>query len=615
MVLGLVAWPAAGHAAAAVKAPPAISTDEVLRHFIPQDVLDIVHGLKPADRERACQTNFDSRTTFVTLKPQKKMQGMSSQMKDTAALGEALDQFAGGASMMGAAVVVRDDDAQKAILFDMMTRWAKAGAYLGTIDCSKVTCPQQWTSKRGYEKAPVKDAELVRDRIATVAHTYFSVVKDYAPERAEDHRLVETWLHLIGQRNDRDMFTADPAVGVQHHNVYNFEIWDNLIYDLVDHGDAFFQKRLSAIYARMDKETLADGSFDQKTARGSTALEYQFSALDRAFGYMEVARANGVDLYPHYRDRLDKAAAIFLDTLDDIYAGHNDAKHPAAIYKWAKADWRGAGDPTVQNFLDLGNFHDQIAGSSWLYIYAYRFPDSPLTARIHKLLSGPEFRTLHATDSFFGVNIGCLYRLGDAAFLKQELSQPLIDEASLKAMDEAMNIVSAPVTTKPMSIEKIAAFLGGGDRESDVFYVVLNGVSYDSKPIGSLNFNIIANYDQGSPKNLKTLNALRISQPLAMLGDPASRVAKYQGCGDMAFDGRTIRLHYGVDANLNDCVITLMAPSDREFWTSVFQDLPGWIKQAAAKGGGDAPIVMPGVKDAIPLLEPMFEKKLAEASR
>ena len=75
----------------------------------------------------------------------------------------------------------------------------------------------------------------------------------------------------------------------------------------------------------------------------------------------------------------------------------------------------------------------------------------------------------------------------------------------------------------------------------------------------------------------------------------------FAACGDMAASNDNVRLHYGREQGLNDCIMTTFSQGDRALWSAVYKNLPDWIHKVAQ--GCDANAAK---------LDGLFRAKLAE---
>ena len=584
--------------AASAAAPPPISTREALTHFFPQDVLDALDKLTPEQRVGVCQGDPGVLYELRDLKPASILKGSTSARgSGDADVVRVINDFANGVSQVSAAALVRDDDAQKTLLIRLLAKWANAKAYLQTPDCYHRNCPAQWTSNRGTEKTVFSDSDAVNERIAPIVLSYYLILRDFkTAELAPEHAAIQRYLVAWEKRLPNHARSLPPDI------YFGFNLdWQviSLAYDLGMRGQKTFDARIKALADKIGSLVLDDGSLDGRTVRGSRALWYHYASLNELFVGLEILRANGVDLYRSLAPRLEKSVQIFIDGLDDVTNGRNTAAQPASIYKWAKQDYRSAGDPKVQEFEKFAGSYAG-GGSSWMFIYLQRFPGTDNAKRLRAHIA--TLKELPSNDGLLDFNVGCLYRLSDASFIaRDEHQRPLVPEAELASLADSIDKPAETIVARPIDIGSMQVVDFGGNRETDSFLVQLTDVAFAGQTLPNVNFRIFANYNPSFAKSVKTFNALRIVQYHSALSDPESHAANFVPCGDMADDGSTIRLHYGAEATMNRCIFEKLGQNDRALWAAIYVNLPAWVDKAAAAG------------DKVALkLQPMFKKKLAE---
>jgi hypothetical protein len=591
-----------GMAEAAAPAPnftpvPMASAD-LLAHFVPKDVLDAVHALPDEEKAKACQGDLSDKFTLATLMPQAKLAGETSQMRnvdeDTAAN---LEAFAQGISTLDTAALVRGDDAQKTLAIKVLAKWAKAGAYLDTSSCYRVNCPPEWKTHRGTELSTFKDSDTADERMIPTIFGYYATLADFKrDELAADHKIIEEWLAAWQARLSPSSFAAHPQVNFGFG--LNWQEWAVQPIDLMTHGEAAFRQRLQTVGDDLDKLLLPDGSMYQRTVRGSRATWYHYAALNETLVELEILRANGIDLYPKYVDRIDKAVKIFLDTIDDIKAGRNTAAHPATIYQWAKADYHSAGDPIVQDFQIPGEMDG--GASSWMYIYLLRFPDGDNARRLRALI--PTLYNLPENDPIQNINYGCLYRLADPALRAQELQQGIVvDEDKLASLVPLVDGTKPAAPAVTMTIDSMQ--LGPRQQEdpqTEGFDVTLAKPTLNGKATFPVRLNLEIKFRHANSRSPDDLDFVRFHIPKSSLLSIKDETRDFRGCGDMAASDHDIRLHYGREQTLNQCVFSEMEPEDATLFTAIYDDVPGWIHAAAASD------------PTMAMLDTLFTKKIAQ---
>ncbi len=553
------------------------AADDILAHYLPQDVLATLKQLPPGTRARVCQGNFGTRARLAQLGPEDRIQGHSSQMMDTNNLSYVMNEFGFSVSAVATAAFVRGDDAQKSFLIKMLAKWARAGAYLKTVDCSNSDCGGEWHSKRGKERAPVKDWVNVEERLIPIAFAYYTMLRDYKPDEfAGEHAAIDKWLREFQRRLPSHARATKSELTWD----INWQTWGYPLFDLLDGRDAAFKARLSNVAGRLGEVLLPDGSFREHTTRGSRAAWYHFRALGETFFALEMLLANGTDLYPQFEDRLEKAVAILLDTIDDLDAGRNDAMHPARIYEWAKTDWHSAGEPTTQTFRPMDYWG--WGYTNWVFVYLHRFPHTVNAERLRALIA--RFERLPEGDNTIGLNVGCLYRLGDPGLLAREQAVEQLDDAALaQALSDLLIPSLSRAELKAVSLRQSDVI---DSYSLDIVNVFINNIEDVLHAGGgdqsrtALNVGLYADYS-GSAKTVDQLQHLRLHFGPWNL-DEGSRKARFDKCDPLVYGPADIRLAYGPDAASNDCILSQMSEEDREFWTAVHRRLPEIIHAGAA---------------------------------
>ncbi len=546
---------------------------KLLNRFVPQDVLDAVAAVDPDIREKSCVATLSDRRELAELTPETKLQGLSSQMYDTNYLLRTIDSFSSGLSAVAASALVRDNDADKDFLMSLLSHWADSGAYAKTRDCSVQpgkTCGNEWVSKRGTELTPLKDFQSVEERLVPAAFAYYLILADYKrQELAAEHAKIEKWLGVFLKRLPDTGRSAKAKVFFGFG--FNWQTWGYPVADLVAGNEKNFKARLANLADKLDKLVLNDGSLDQRTIRGARGLWYHYAALEEMLFALEMERANDVDLYDKFKDRLDRAIGIFLDGVDDLSAGRNTTDNPARIYKWAKADFHSVADPRVQLFgPDEGNAYG--AWGSWMYKYLYRFPDSPVSDRLRALIASYEH--LPTRDQSSGVNLGCLYRLAIPELAQREASDHApISDAQIASLTAAIGAPTPEIASLPLTYDAIFFFNGGSEDNNKYFSVNISGAKLGDKSVGTIGFQILTNFKDKS-FSPKSVDLFRIAIDLYALHDPATNPAELKTCSKLAVRPNGVNLHYGAESTDNACVFRGMGESDRQVWQSVLDAFP-----------------------------------------
>lgn len=411
-----------------------------LSSFVPIEILANLERLPADTRARVCQGDANNLQKLNIMEPEASVRGLSSNMVLNGGAKGKIDTFAAYVSEAMLAAYVRGSDNQKVFILKLLARWANAGAYTRTIQCNdNGACGGEWNSHRGMELAPKKDFDTVQERMMPIYFSYYTTLSGYKrSEYKAEHEIIERWLAEWPKRIWPAQKSTNQALGFGFG--LQWQLWAMPVVDLKNGDRTTFIRRMRNVSNRLDALINVDGSLKERTTRGSRAAWYHFTSLGEVFFALEMLNANNMDQYHHFRDRLDRSVGIFLDTMDDVEAGRNNARHPAAIYRWAKNDYRSAGEPSVQDFYP-SMIRDM---SSWIYVYIYRFPDGINTPRLRKLVSKVNRQT--NVDNLNGLAIGCLYRLMDPKLLAWETSSTIVAEKFLNPIDYDLNNDMSEIT-------------------------------------------------------------------------------------------------------------------------------------------------------------------------
>lgn len=549
--------------------PPLMS----LARFVPADVLQAASAVPAAEAARICQGDLGARMALLALTPQARLSGNSSQMYDTADVNRTLDQFVSQVNTLVSAAYVANDPLQKELAIRLLAKWAKARAYVETADCSDLSC-KEWTSDRGREASSAKDYQTVQEALIGVAFGYYATLHNFEPVKlAEEHAVIGKWFDVFFGRMPRN------AKPVNDRIFFGFglkwQTWGQPMIDLLRGREDQFAGRLANIKKRLGGLVREDGSLVERTDRGARAFWYHRTGAQELFYALEMLRANGIDVYPQFAERLDKVAEIFLDATDDIAGGRNTKDAPARIYKWAKADFHSADDPRIQ--LDNNDSFDEWG--SWVYVYLYRMPDAPNAERMRQFVQRQ--KRLPQTDRASGFNTGCLYRMAIPELRDRELTEGSLVDASftrsliadINSGEQRARAVEATVGTVKQTDE----------WDSGAGYIVqLRRLTVDGERLPPMTLDLLTDFTTPDRKEA-SINLIRVAMDNYILKDEKSRTADYSRCGDIAGDRTKFRIHFGPgeSADANRCVLSLMGPTDAAYWSAVVEGVPAALHDAA----------------------------------
>jgi hypothetical protein len=174
--------------------------------------------------------------------------------------------------------------------------------------------------------------------------------------------------------------------------------WPSINADFAADRQKQGRAKLSKLQNGIDQLMHSDGSITDRTTRGDRALWYHYTSIGEIVMSLEMMRAADVPIRSSVEEKLHRAVALFLRTLDDHSVIHPWAqKQHNSTYKSGVQDWK---DFTLTG----GDF-----GGSWLHIYPYRYPDHPNSAALRKRVIWTAKTA--TTDIDYGVGVGCVYNL------------------------------------------------------------------------------------------------------------------------------------------------------------------------------------------------------------
>ena len=515
-------------------------TSSLLGLFLPADVQAGLALVPEERRAQLCPVRSLQLAELRNAQSFPALEGLMSSMANSSELPafKALDTASMTVAELASVAWAGNNDDLKRELVQKLASWAQDGAYLQTVNCSDGQCAAPWQTQRGTDLSPDKDSDSVLERIYPMAMAYYSMLVDFEPEAlADEHRAIDGWFKAFARRLRNDGDPVDVYVGFGMGWA-----WSNILFDTLAGNTDRVQQRLALLETGMDDWLLEDGSIRERTTRGSRAIWYHFSTINEFFVSLELLRANGIDAYPQYEERLHKAVDIFLNALDD----------PMSIYPWAKEDYRSAGDPAdIEDFRE--DFRNASYGSSWLSIYPYRYPDHPNAQRLIAALKA--LPVLQSSDAQLGLGLHCVYRASIPALAPPGITEPIKDF-------EVAGVI-------------IAYDDGDGSFQSHRMTFVKPTVGGEDVRLPPIDLN--RSFDFGSATDPTDVSLFRYMFYRERLIDPESREADYSGCDDISVqvedDGeQELRLHIGYESEQNQCILSKMGPTDRRMWESIISD-------------------------------------------
>ena len=366
--------------------------------ILPRDVAFAALRADEDIRGRACGGVFRLRS-LQTREPIHRISGFNSRMDNAWAVTGALEaeRFAAEFGATSAAAFLAGDDDTRTALIEVLARWARADAFLGTDSCvtpdnylvTTGACGE-WRQADGQDLSAMKDATHSTFLMAGLVRSYLALLADHAPaELAADHAAISDWI--------TEGFAARlKRPGDVYFGLNMGWYWPNINLAMAQGRDAQAEDLLRRLQRDMARLVNGDGSITDRTTRGDRALWYHFTSLGEIVMSLEMVRAAGLTVDAAFEARLHDAVGLFLRAVDDH----------AAIQPWAQRAINATYDGVSQDWDRTGWANGNFAGS-WLHVYPYRYPDHPNAIALRELVA-PSAGSA-TSDIDFGFGIGCLY--------------------------------------------------------------------------------------------------------------------------------------------------------------------------------------------------------------
>ena len=336
--------------------------------------------------------------SFASSVPPKKIEGYNSRMdneKNVPGASEA-NIFFLRLSEAASAAVFADDKVAGKVAIAAMKNWANNGALTQTKQCyskegvSK-SCGKAWKRKDGQDLAPTMDSGKVQAFINHASYAYFGGLETLEAD-AKTHENIKNWLTSFQSKNKKP---------TEIYFGYDFGWYWPAIFKNRDKKDSCFsgdcpKQLISKLIKKLDEFVLKDGALKDRTTRGDRALHYHNEAMAEVMITLELARKYNVSIPVSLNERIEKAGNIFINGFFDH----------SYMDKWASVAHNAKYTPGKQRFKsDLNKLSH---GTSWYFIFAYRYPNSDLAKTIDKVF---EIGTRAAKrDLALGIGAGCVYR-------------------------------------------------------------------------------------------------------------------------------------------------------------------------------------------------------------
>lgn len=280
------------------------------------------------------------------------------------------------------------DVAKQNLALDFLSYWATNDALLKTKSCVVdgqwvMDCPA-WTRPDGQDLSVSMDWSTTQMWVMKLAYGYYFGLAGFKPEDPR-HDPIQTWFKKFITRNK----TADKVYYGLDHGWF----WPAILKRMIEGKDA--RDLAEKLVASINQQVLPDGSMKDRTTRGNRALWYHHSALSETLVSLEIARVFGVPMPSGLENRIEKAGDIFINAIND----------PSTLDPWASKAHNSVFRPGEQQFeFDLERIPN---AHSWWYIFAYRYPDSPVTQKLELKLNS--IRPQTQKDGMIGFGLGCYY--------------------------------------------------------------------------------------------------------------------------------------------------------------------------------------------------------------
>jgi len=379
-----------------------VAAENFANLFVPDDVLTLFERAPKKQKLKYCKSGKlpYERAKELSIDPPDRILGFNSRMDN--------EHEVEGATQFGSFVVsfsaiyldslTKGDETRQQLALDALYRWASESALLETKSCvnekgiADRNCTS-WTQSDGQDPSDWMDYNKTQIDVMHLAYGYYFALASFKPMDPK-HAVIKRWFDEFIQRNRRP---RDVSFGLDL-NYYWPKIFTNLLQKEETLAKVEARETLEYLLSELDDLLLDDGSIKDRTTRGNRGLWYHHSSLAELLITIEMARRFDLPISTDLDQRIQKAGEIFLEAfLDHSY-----------LDKWAKVAYRGIYTPGKQEFPKSINLPN---GNSWFYIYAFRYPDSPVTSRLMSLLN--EKPNMARRDGLVGFGLGCIYAVAN----------------------------------------------------------------------------------------------------------------------------------------------------------------------------------------------------------
>ena len=379
-----------------------VFAENVTNLFVPNDVFVLFNGATKKEKLKYCKTGKlpYEKLQKLSLNPPKRIFGYNSRMDNVELVegGPQLNEMINLFSNVFMDQLVKQNETLQQIALDSLYQWASSSALLETKSCvNKKGIDTQncsaWTQSDGQDLSDYMDYHTTQIGVMHLAYGYYFTLASYKPDDAK-HLIIKNWFTQFMERNRRP---TNVGFGLDL-SYYWPKIFSKLVVTNDNNSISEAKKILQTLLTELDPLLLEDGSIKDRTTRGNRGLFYHHASLAELMITIEMARRFNIPISENFDSRIEKAGEIFL----------NGFRNHSYLDKWAKVAHRGIFTPGKQEFpqsIDLPN------GNSWFYIYIFRYPDSPVSKSLQKLLD--EKPRTARRDGFVGFGLGCIYAVAN----------------------------------------------------------------------------------------------------------------------------------------------------------------------------------------------------------
>ena len=336
-----------------------------------------------------------------------KISGYNSRMDNSRVVEgvKEAEQFVRSLSEVVTSAWALEDNQKKEIALNTLYYWSSKKALTQTKSCidekglMKSDCTS-WKRDDGQDLAYAKDWDTTQMILSHIAYAYYFGLANFQVGN-EKHEFIQKWLNSSFQKNK------------QANKVYfGLDLgwyWPKILEVTLKKEDP--TKLIQKAVDGLNKLVFEDGSLKDRTTRGNRALWYHHTGLIEAYITLEMARLYEIQIPKGLEQRLQTSVSLFLKGFEDH----------SFMDKWAETGHNAIHTPGKQIF------HETLAfpgGNSWIYIFAYRNPNHPLTSQLMAHLTKDE--NSPRRDVYLGFGFGCIYATLYANQLNERHLQDLL---------------------------------------------------------------------------------------------------------------------------------------------------------------------------------------------